>query len=179
MIACIKSWVMQLLGNTLLLCGWGAWLVFPLGNKKLLEESTMEGWNLREWFCYKFILAENRENKLGNTTYFYLLLLKYSISLTLGHIVNQVHICCSISLTTFLPYEYMMASTHPTEAQCSHAPEYSPKPQRAVKVWGFPRFSPNFLDMCLSHLHCSIERKMPTCYNQVKGEQEDTAIQPS
>lgn len=132
-IACIKSWVMQLLWNTLLLRGWGAWFVFPLGNKKLLEKSTMQGWNSGEWFCCKFILAENWENKLGNTTYFYLLLLKHCMSLTLGHIVNQVHICYSISLTTFLPYEYMMASTHPTEAQCSHAPEYSPKPQRAFK----------------------------------------------
>lgn len=60
------------------------------------------------------------ENKLGSFTYFHLLFPQaLFLSNIRTHTVNQVCICCSISLTIFLPYEYMMASTHPTGAQPS------------------------------------------------------------
>lgn len=142
-IACVKSWVMQLLWNTQLLCGWGACLFFPLQNKKHLEKSRRQSWNSGEWFCYVFILAENRENKLGSITYLHLLL-PQTLSFS-NHIINQVHICCSVSLTTFLPYEHMMASTHPTGARCSCS-------------WTQPKTSDSIQDFLgfLLFSHCSL-----------------------
>lgn len=47
------------------------------------------------------------ENKLGRLTYFHLLFPKtFFLSNIRTHTVNQVCICCRISLNTFLAYEY-------------------------------------------------------------------------
>lgn len=117
------------------------------------------------------------ENKLGSFTYFHLLFPQtLFLSNIRTHTVNQVCICCNISLITFLPHEDVMASTHPTGAQSSCSWTQTKNFIDSTEDFlGFLLFSLCFLKVCCSYPHCSSYRQCQVCF----GELQNTAIQLS